>query len=334
MKQLLLNIILTLADMLGFNYYFRNRNRNKVRILMYHGITNRTYNNIYWTQLPLEKFEKQVDYIQKKYNVLRPSKLLDETVDGESSVVITFDDGLQNVLYNALPVLKKNDLSAICFILPELSAKKEPIWPDKLYDIFTTTSEDSIDLSSFGLGIVRFDKDRSKQSKIISGLLKERPHLEREIVLKHIYGELAPEYKITNEDFALMSNDQIGELVNSGHFEIGPHTNRHPILSTMTKEEQDEEISGSITRVAQWHSGESMIFAYPNGREIDYNETSKAILESSGIRLAMSTIDGMHCEGDDRYSVKRIPIGADIGMAEFKARLSGLFYTLQEVMGK
>jgi hypothetical protein len=73
------------------------------------------------------------------------------------------------------------------------------------------------------------------------------------------------------------------------------------------------------------------IFAYPNGGRADFNSDTKEILQSCGIRLALTTVDGLHNRADDPMAVKRVAIGPDCAYYEFKARLSGLFYFLQRL---
>jgi len=332
MKRLIIRIILILADLLGINWLFRSINSDKIRILMYHGVSDLRMASFYWTLLAKDNFLWQLEYLSKKYNVIAPDLLYKEVARTKDSVVITFDDGLLNNYSEVIPALKKYNFTAACFVLPGLSESGEFMWTDRIYSVLMDCNQGELNLTDFDLGVISFDEGPTRRSEAIGGLvghLKGMNHERREEILSYIFSQLPQSDDLIFEVFQLMSPDQIIEMSKSEQFHIGAHTNRHPILSTMSAEEQEREIAGGMDKLKKWGVTTMPVFAYPNGRAEDFNDETVQILKKLNFKAALTTIDGLHNPDDDLYHIKRINIGADIDKWEFRARLSGFFYFLQ-----
>ncbi len=157
MNRILKNVLLVCARFLGFNAIFRAIHKNRVRVLLYHGVTRNKFEPTRWTQLDIDSFVWQMKHIKKHFNSMAASSLGERTHPG-NAVVINFDDGLQNVFENAFPILKELNLMAVCFVLPELSQKGKCIWPDRVHEIFSNPTCETIDLTEFDLPQYRYKK--------------------------------------------------------------------------------------------------------------------------------------------------------------------------------
>ncbi len=318
------------ADILGVNLLFKALNSKAIRILMYHGITTDKLPSFYWTQMDKDKFTWQMNYLDRHYDVIKLSSIIDN--DNEHAVSITFDDGLENVYREAWPVLKIFGLKAACFVLPELSAGNKCIWPDRIYSLFMHSHGKELDISQFGLDPIVLADDigrRYKQYLDLIGKMKNMDNEKRQRLFEYILLHFEEDNLETFQQFRLMTPSEIMELSDSDEFEIGAHTGNHPILSRMTKDEQTREIEKSIRDIEQWGIKFYPIFAYPNGNKGDYNDDTIMILKELGFKAALTTIDGLHRKSDDLFNIRRIPIGADMSNWEFKARLSGFYYILK-----
>ena len=105
----------------------------KIPILSYHSISN----DICPLSLKIDHFEKQLIYLKKnKYE----SIYLDEiNPDKKKQIIITFDDGYKDLLHLGLPILKKYNFEATCFLVSNLIGKKNS-W-DSLRDDFKPKEE-------------------------------------------------------------------------------------------------------------------------------------------------------------------------------------------------
>ena len=86
---------------------------NKVPILMYHSISD-SKNSL---SLSVDKFYNQMNFMKKKgYNTINLNEI---NQNDKNKFIITFDDGYEDVLINALPILKKFDFKATCFFVTD-----------------------------------------------------------------------------------------------------------------------------------------------------------------------------------------------------------------------
>jgi peptidoglycan/xylan/chitin deacetylase (PgdA/CDA1 family) len=131
-----------------------------------------------------------------------------------------------------------------------------------------------------------------------------------------------------------MSLEEIKELSESGEFEIGPHSQTHPILSGLDGKDQEKEIDTCLAALRTRQIPYIGLFAYPNGRPEDFNEHTIEVLRSKGFQAALTTIDDHRTPQTDRFRIPRIAIGAGISRWEFKARLSGFYYSLKHIAGR
>jgi len=340
MRQLILKILLIGGDLIGFNYIFRKVYRRKIRIVMYHGISRRELPTFYWTNLSYDDFARQIEHITRHYRPVPAETVLkdsEDSADDNCRAIVTFDDGLANVYDNAWPILKQNGIRAICFVLPKLSESGRYMWPDELYDIILESKHQVIDLSQFGLGKITLENDSHHRFEIYADLkykLKSWPHKKRTELLDFLVSRYQTEKRGEYAQFRLMTPDQIKEIEKSGNFDIGAHTSEHPILSTLPIEEQEKQIKQSYDDLIRWGIKPPPIFAYPNGRRSDFNSDTIEVLKKMGFKASFSTIDGLHDIRDDKFHLKRIPVGANMSFAEFKARMSGYYYFVTSLAGQ
>ena len=332
------HLLLVIGDILGLNRLFRALNAHKWRILMYHGVTAAKLDRYWWTILDRDSFAWQMDYLRAHYAVQSAQALLDEGKnDTRHRAVITFDDGLRNTYTNAWPILKERKLQAVCFVLPGLSDTSCLIWADEIYQLLVHCVTVRPDLSRFGLeGIVldRSLKGYEGQINLLLQALKRMPHGRQREVLSYLRTLGTQEKRVNSGPFALMSLEEIKELSESDEFEIGPHSQTHPILTGLDRAEQEKEISACLTTLCERRISYVRLFAYPNGRPEDFNKHTIEVLRSRGLKAALTTIDGHWTSQTDRFRIPRIAIGAGISRWEFKARLSGFYYFLKHIVGR
>ena len=334
-------LIFIIADFLGLNCLFKILNKDKTRVLMYHGVTSYKFKAPCWTQISRRKFGWQMKFLRSRYNVVPASYLIESSknISNEikNSVVITFDDGLENNYSEVWPVLKKLNLKAVCFVVPNLSQTARKTWPDELYELFINTSDTEMDLCTFGLDKIDLRCSPEKRFELYSMLvetLKSWPDEKRSQLVNHIFSKNSQPNVDPQSPFKLMTAKQILTLSKSKEFDIGSHSNKHIILSTLSPERQEEEIRSSINTLTRWKVPYIPIFAFPNGRLEDFNSHSIDLLKKMKFEAALTTVDGFWNRTDDNYYIKRISIGADDTKWEFKAKLSGFYYFLQKIVRK
>jgi len=89
----------------------------KIPILSYHSISN----DICPLSLKIDDFEKQLIYLKSnKYETIYFDEI---NPNKKKQIIITFDDGYKDLILNSLPLLKKYNFKAICFVVSDLIGK-------------------------------------------------------------------------------------------------------------------------------------------------------------------------------------------------------------------
>ncbi|MEN3325768.1 MAG: hypothetical protein V7638_575 [Acidobacteriota bacterium] len=101
-------------------------NRQRVVILCYHGVTERSQrhpSDRYGLHIRADRFEKQLDYLRRHYQVISLGEFVKACQNKaqlpDYSVVITFDDGYRNFLTCALPRLLARNMYVSVFLITD-----------------------------------------------------------------------------------------------------------------------------------------------------------------------------------------------------------------------
>ena len=90
----------------------------KIPVLIYHSINNDKSN----LSLSIDNFEKQINFLKKSgFETTSFDKINDNK---KKQILITFDDGYKDTFQHALPILKKYNFKATCFLVSSLIGKK------------------------------------------------------------------------------------------------------------------------------------------------------------------------------------------------------------------
>ncbi len=295
---------------------------------MYHGVTRKRYSSCYWLLVHEPEFMRQMEHLTRYFNVIPGSRLVDQQPLEPRSTVITFDDGMSSVAEVAAPIMRKLKLPSVCFAVPALSEMQVEISSGNIFDSIVRTKATTLDLTPYGLGKFDIPGDEDERSTIgiaINRELKSRPEGSTAPVVEAIRLQIGSTERADTSPFRLMTKAQLQKLAADPLFEIGGHTNYHITLSSVSDEKQKEEIRSCIDKLTGWGIEPISLFCYPSGR---FNAATKTILEQAGIKAAVATTDGLQDRIGDPFEMKRISVGIDTGIYEFKARMSGLYYAL------
>jgi len=114
----------------------------KIPVLVYHSIDNNNSN----LSLAIDIFEKQLDYLNRiGFNTVSFDKI-DE--NKKKQIIITFDDGYKDVLKFALPILKKYNFTAICFLVSNMIGKQNS-WDSLRHDFTPKNLMDTDDINEW-----------------------------------------------------------------------------------------------------------------------------------------------------------------------------------------
>lgn len=317
---------------------FRHVHRDKLLIVMYHGIVDDAFGDHCWSQLPYRQFAAQIEYLRSRHTVVA----LDEAVRclrsgkplPERPAVITFDDGLKNNRTRAFPLLERLQLPFTIFLTTDYIGTDVYLWFDRLFIALLGTANTSLDATRWGLGEWVLDDQSSRMQcfEHVVRALKTRPPGDYLPAVEGIEQSLGT-VKSRADEFSLLGLEDIEAMKRSGLATFGAHTATHAILSRLSQEDQRVEIERSCDWVREVTGRKEICFAYPNGGPADFTEHSVRILEECRVLCAVTTLGGLNAPTEDRYRLKRVSVSAWLSQSGFRLRCSGLYEALRNAVG-
>lgn len=307
----------------------RRLRRGRLTIIMFHGIEIEPASPSCWHVLDLDTYRRQLNYVRKHFTVLPLEEALERLYAGtlpKHAAALTFDDGTQNLLTHAAPVLRELGLPAAVFLATGPMGTNETLWPDRLWLAFAHTTAVTADLGMIGLGSfpLRSPAERAHAYAVAVDRFKDLSDDDRMTLLESLVAEMAPDVDSETGPFRLLSWEEARTLVNDSPVRIYPHTVTHPILSRCSDEKVEREITESCRAVEQRTEGRPKVFAYPNGRAQDFDDRAKDVLRRRGVRWALATTTGIANRDSDPLALPRIGVGNDLSFAGFRLLVSGV----------
>lgn len=319
---------------IGVDRVMRFFYRERLLVLMYHGITKNKYPVPAWTQLPRSIFFEQIKWIATKFRPVSLSNVVDSIVTGRqlpnNSVLVSFDDGLKNNLTVAYPILKKFSVPAAIFVTVDFVNTDKFFWVDELWMAISEAGIRQQDIClSTELANKLFKKGRYWPAYYQEvEFLKILPEAEQKEKVLEIIKQISWCKGKYREDFGMLSWEEVRILDRGGLVEFGAHTATHQILTRMKHRNLDDELFGAKRRMEFHLDHEVSTFCYPNGRfGIDYLPTHRDLLKKGGYKCAFGTNCGLYKRGrDHNFSIPRVSVGNDFLSNEnfFKLNVSGL----------
>lgn len=216
--------------------------------------------SIYFHKPSKEEFESCIKWLKKNsFTFLNVSELeqiaYHDRPFPKGGVIITIDDGWQSNLENIVEVARLYKVPIALFIATEAVEEGTYWWP-YVYEA------------------------RKKGINIPSvNHLKTVPNDERVSTINSIKAEISlPRQAMTIEELKIISMYDI--------VTIGSHTNSHPILPNLLKEQVYEEVKLSKHKLETWLYKDISFFAYPNG---SYSLREIAVVKETNHKLAFTT---------------------------------------------
>lgn len=312
MKAKLVNLLKAFLFHTGyFSLKLRLDKTPKLRILMYHGICDRS------VSAPL--LEQQLKFIKKNFDVYWASEVPSLMQRGLKSakppLVLTFDDGCINNAEYAAPLLDKHQVKSTFYIISHMLEGEQMLWNHEMRCRIALLRDDQLPD-----GVGPFPADNDERWDAIYWYVRHSKKwtiAEREALLEKLRAiEPDPRYADWMLDsYALMSESQLKSLPDI--VEIGSHTMTHSLLDQMPIDACIEEIRESRKELEAIIGKPITTFCYPNGNFSD--DVLNAVKETYD--MAVTVEYGAALADDDAHKLKRIAVSED-PVYEFAYRLA------------
>lgn len=277
----------------------------RLSILIFHRVHAET-DNIFPHEIDAVRFERLMHFVSRCFRVISLGEAINHLTLGQlpsRAMVISFDDGYADNAEVALPILQRFGLTASFFVSSGF-LDGGLMWNDSVIESLRACRHSEIDLGLFGLERLSL-RGASEKRLAITSLLAHIKYLnlaERAEAINKLQDLCGVKNLPIN---LMMSSAQVREMHQAG-MEIGAHTVRHPILTTLTFAEAEYEIAEGRNQLQSIIDAPVDLFAYPNGKPgSDYDHTHASIVKNLGFRGAVSTAPGAVLPGHDLYQLPR-----------------------------
>lgn len=318
---------------------FRFLNRNKLLVIMYHGITADHFDPPVWTQLPVNIFRSQIEFLRNHYQIVTLGEIVDAVRSNkpfsERVALVTFDDGLKNNYNVAFPVLKHLGVPATIFLTVDLIGTKEILWFDECYLILREAAIRNLEPNlPTADALEHFRAGRIWDAYVVCvEQMKRIGHEKRKFQLEKLRGYVPVDRARWLGNFGILDWDEIRCMKRSGLIDFGVHTATHCILTELAEDRWEREIVEPKLKLEARLGTKVETFCYPNGRPaIDFHSGHMEYLRKKGYVCAFTTEGNIFSwPGADSMAIGRIPAGNDgtSDPAYFRLNTSGAIHFLR-----
>lgn len=277
--------------------WLRSRTGDSALILAYHRIARPQLDPLGLCLFP-DHFAAQLDTLRHMANVIDLETLRQGLEQGKlpkRSVVLTFDDGYQDFMSTALPLLQKQNLPATLFVVS--GAMGQEFWWDRLTRIIfgpvMLPEELSLEIGSETFRWSLWDMGHWRQKQTARyWLMKELgARLEwqveqRPLLLTQLQAWAETYEPLPPAEALALTSDELQTIAANPLITIGAHTVNHPRLSQLPSTAQREEIRQSKTSLEALLQQPVTFFSYPHG---DSALLAQQFVAEAGFHLACTS---------------------------------------------
>jgi peptidoglycan/xylan/chitin deacetylase (PgdA/CDA1 family) len=297
--------------------------QRKTIVLLYHRVATLVSDPQLLSVTP-QHFAEHLDVLRKYY---RPVSLKDSERRVQRAVVITFDDGYADNLWNAKPLLERYEVPATVFITTGYIGRQREFWWDELERLLLDGERlpKTVCLKING-GIRRWELgtgDMSHHTDQTWNLLAKSDPSPRQSLYRSLHQLLRPMREIEQRQvlddlvqftgtghtprpsYRALTPDEVIRLAEGRLVEVGAHSVTHPVLATLAVDAQYAEVQESKADLEKILGRPIPSFAYPYGSISDYTQATVAAVRQAGYVRACANFPGPVEPKSDRFQLPR-----------------------------
>lgn len=279
-------------------------NRGSLSVLFFHRVVAER-DPLLPDEPTAKEFDQMMAWLQKQFAVIPLSEGVRRLANGTlppAAAAITFDDGYRDNLEIAAPILKCRGLPATLFVATGF-IDGGIMFNDMVIEALRRSTLSAINLPELGienLPLTSWEQRRDAVASILPAI-KHLPVCERLALVE----TLVAECQVSLPRDMMMTTSQLREFGNMG-FELGAHTDNHPILNVLPDDLALDEITRGRVKLESMINARVSLFAYPNGRwGKDFDQRHCDMAKSCGFEAAFSTEAGTCTSQSDLWNLPR-----------------------------
>jgi peptidoglycan/xylan/chitin deacetylase (PgdA/CDA1 family) len=312
LKQKMANIIYRIILKYKFYYLFKSFGYQSGYVIELHRILSKERSN---SRIEDDYLSISPDYLrdvihyfkEKKYTFLSISEMCSQLMNNghiDKCVVFTFDDGYKDVLTEALPIFKDENIPFVLYVTTSYPSGSTLLWWYMIDEILQHNNTISFTHRDSDYHYKCQSPEQKKETyNSLKTFMMDLENNQITHILKSIIGaeynkliESCREHLLTWDDIILLSNEPL--------ITIGAHTINHPVLCNLSMDEAKHEILSSKEIIERYINKSVDHFAYPYGTKLHASMREYILAKDAGYISAATTIrnrvttdynNKMHC---------------------------------------
>ncbi len=278
--------------------------RGSLSVLFFHRVVAET-DPLLPDEPTAHEFDRMMAWLQRQFIVIPLSEGVKRLAEGSlpaAAAAITFDDGYRDNLEIAAPILRRRALPATLFVATRF-IDGGIMFNDMVIEAVRSTSLPAIDLPELVNRRLPLSSLEDRRNAIASILpvIKRLPFSERLSRVEKLVAQCGAKLPLD----MMMTTSQLREFVGMG-FELGAHTDTHPILKVLPNDLALDEITRGRDKLESMINARVSLFAYPNGRwGKDFDQRHRDMVKACGFEAAFSTEAGTCNSSSDLWNLPR-----------------------------
>jgi len=298
--------------------YARFLEEGSLAIFLFHGVIKKNpcrIRNYTRKHLLLDEFSEVIKSLTGSGTPVSMDDVIYYHNAGEAppprAFAVTFDDGFENNLKVAAPVLADFNIPTTFYITTDFIDRNIMSWTDRIEWAFEEAGTIRIAVPwDPEYRTARSDTEKRALLDDIRLHVKKDLSIDTQFLATDLQQQIGfPE--VWSGDGPLdqkLTWSQVQELRDQNNNIIGGHSHTHAILSALKKTELDQEVHTSLKFIRDHVDPAPVHYSYPEGLAHCFNETVIATLKFNGIRCAPSAISGVNTSAEDLFHLKRITV--------------------------
>jgi len=292
--------------------------KDNLSIFLFHGVVEKnTYSVRNYTKKHVEK-DTFAGIIRGLHASGKPLSMEEVVWHNQNSepyppraFAVTFDDGFENNFSIAASILVEEGVPATFYVTTGFIESNAMSWIDRIEYCLENASSGGLILPwSEEIRPFQTPEDKIRLLEEIRQKAKNDPAISVASLVGDIFNQCCIE-PVTQSNDQLdkkMSWKQVRKLNELPDFIVGGHSHTHAVMSFLSIEEVEDEISTSHELLKQKADISSRHYSYPEGSENSYSTQVIASLKRHGVVCCPTAIDGINGLSQDLFHLKRIMI--------------------------
>jgi len=255
-------------------------------------------------------FIKQLDYIQRNYNIVSPQRLIESLSDGpplpSKAAMLTFDDGYRDHYDHVFPVLYRRGLSGGFYPPANAIQRRKMLDVNKIHFILASEPnkeklvreiDEAVENAQDGCKLLSPAEYRAKcdvcrydtpEVVYIKRMLQTLlPEDLRNQIADSLFRKFVSVDEKSFADDLYMNEEQLRRMLDCG-MHVGAHGSEHYWLGHLDKAEQEADVDAAMDFLStlQVPNGQ-FSFCYPYG---SFNQATLDIMRSRACKFGLTTV--------------------------------------------